>query len=166
VDDWLPGLMAGSGNDGSRIRLVRLLDHTSGIHSYTDDETFWRKKFSADFLQHRYETWTPRRIVRLAMSHRPAFAPGDGWIYGDDVTELNPSFAGTAGQMIFDNRDPPVLPGPALRPAPGETAAGEDDDDRVGRGRACRTSPGATTTASGAPSRRPWQRRTVITCCR
>ncbi|MGW1602478.1 serine hydrolase domain-containing protein [Streptomyces eurythermus] len=83
VDDWLPGLVTGNGNDGSKIELVQLLNHTSGIYSYTDDETFKRKEFSTDFLQHRYETWTPRRIVRLAMSHRPAFDPGDGWSYSD-----------------------------------------------------------------------------------
>ncbi|MFF9580821.1 serine hydrolase domain-containing protein [Streptomyces achromogenes] len=175
VDDWLPGLVAGNGNDGSKITLLRLLNHTSGIYSYTDDETFKRKEFSTDFLRHRYETWTPRQIVRLAMSHRPAFAPGDGWGYSDtnyviasmviqkatghtyaheiehrvlrplrldatrvpgtsarlpgpsgrayskltgelagpgepdgatyDVTELNPSFAGAAGEMISDSRD-------------------------------------------------------------
>ncbi|WDM16088.1 beta-lactamase family protein [Streptomyces lavenduligriseus] len=175
VDDWLPGLVAGNGNDGSKVELVRLLNHTSGIYSYTDDETFKRKEFSTDFLRHRYDTWTPRRIVRLAMSHRPDFAPGDGWSYSDtnyviasmviqkatghtyaheiehrvlrplgldstsvpgtsarlpgpsgrayskltgelagpgepdsaiyDVTELNPSFAGAAGEMISNNRD-------------------------------------------------------------
>ncbi|WP_416519844.1 serine hydrolase domain-containing protein [Streptomyces achromogenes] len=175
VDDWLPGLVAGNGNDGSKITLLRLLNHTSGIYSYTDDETFKRKEFGTDFLQHRYETWTPRQIVRLAMSHRPVFAPGDGWSYSDtnyvlasmviqkatghtyaheiehrvlrplhldstsvpgtsarlpgpsgraysklagelagpgapgsatyDVTELNPSFAGAAGEMISDSRD-------------------------------------------------------------
>ncbi|MFF8980769.1 serine hydrolase domain-containing protein [Streptomyces eurythermus] len=175
VDDWLPGLVAGNGNDGGKIKLVRLLNHTSGIYSYTDDETFKRMEFGTDFLRHRYDTWTPRRIVRLALSHRPAFAPGDGWSYSDtnyviasmviqkatghtyaheiehrvlrplrldstsvpgtsarlpgpsgrayskltgelagpgepngaiyDVTELNPSFAGAAGEMISDNRD-------------------------------------------------------------
>ncbi|PWI13140.1 peptidase [Streptomyces sp. Act143] len=175
VDHWLPGLVAGNGNDGSKIKLRQLLNHTSGIYSYTDDETFKRQEFSTDFLQHRYETWTPHRIVRLAMTHRPAFAPGDDWSYSDtnyviasmvirkatghsyaheieqrilrplhlnstsvpgtrvrvpgpsgrayskltgelagpgepggtvyDVTELNPSFAGAAGEMISNNQD-------------------------------------------------------------
>lgn len=175
VDHWLPGLVTGNGNDGSKIKLRQLLNHTSGIYSYTDDESFKRQEFSTDFLQHRYETWTPRRIVRLAMAHRPAFAPGDSWSYSDtnyaiasmvikkvtghsyaheieqrilrplhlnstsmpgnrvrvpdpsgrayskltgelagpgepdgtvyDVTEMNPSFAGAAGEMISNNHD-------------------------------------------------------------
>ncbi|WP_261399503.1 serine hydrolase [Streptomyces misionensis] len=83
VDDWLPGLVAGNGNDGSKIKLLQLLNHTSGIYSYADGETFERQEFSTDFLRHRYESWTPRQIVRLAMSHRPVFAPGDGWSYSD-----------------------------------------------------------------------------------
>ncbi|MEU3412066.1 serine hydrolase domain-containing protein [Streptomyces sp. NPDC006658] len=83
VDDWLPGLVAGNGNDGSKIKLLQLLNHTSGIYSYTDDEAFKRQEFSTDFLRHRYDTWTPRQVVRLAISHRPAFAPGNGWSYSD-----------------------------------------------------------------------------------
>ncbi|WP_077796195.1 serine hydrolase [Streptomyces sp. JHA26] len=83
VDHWLPGLVTGNGNDGSGIRLRQLLNHTSGIYSYTDDEDFKRREFGTDFLRHRYDTWTPRRIVRLAMTHRPVFAPGDDWSYSD-----------------------------------------------------------------------------------
>ncbi|MFD9396935.1 serine hydrolase domain-containing protein [Streptomyces sp. NPDC060000] len=175
VDHWLPGLVQGNGHDGGKITLRQILNHTSGIYSYTDDEEFKRKEFGTDFLKHRYATWTPRQIVRLAMTHRPAFAPGDDWSYSDtnyviasmviqratghsyaheieqrilrplhldstslpgtrtrvpgpsgrayskltgelagpgepnsaiyDVTELNPSFAGAAGEMISNNRD-------------------------------------------------------------
>ncbi|WP_369382601.1 serine hydrolase domain-containing protein [Streptomyces sp. cg36] len=175
VDHWLPGLVSGNGHDGSKIKIRQLLNHTSGVYSYTDDAEFKRKAFSTDFLQHRYDTWTPRQIVRLAMSHQPTFAPGQGWSYSDtnyilaamvvqqatghsyaheieqrilrplrldsttvpgsrtrvpgpsgrayskltgelagpgepnsttyDVTELNPAFAGAAGEMISNNRD-------------------------------------------------------------
>ncbi|MFJ9344642.1 serine hydrolase domain-containing protein [Streptomyces sp. NPDC101733] len=175
VDHWLPGLVQGNGHDGSRIKLRQILNHTSGIYSYTDDEDLKRKEFGTDFLQHRYDTWTPRQIVRLAMTHRPTSAPGDDWSYSDtnyviasmviqratghsyaheieqrilrplhldstslpgtrarvpgpsgrayskltgelagpgesngavyDVTELNPSFAGAAGEMISNNQD-------------------------------------------------------------
>ncbi|MER6785751.1 serine hydrolase domain-containing protein [Streptomyces sp. NPDC000658] len=175
VDHWLPGLVQGNGHDGGKITLRQILNHTSGIYSYTDDEEFKRKEFGTDFLKYRYATWTPRQIVRLAMTHRPAFAPGDDWSYSDtnyviasmvmqkatghsyaheieqrilrplhldstslpgtrarvpgpsgrayskltgelagpgepnsaiyDVTELNPSFAGAAGEMISSNQD-------------------------------------------------------------
>ncbi|MFK8906586.1 serine hydrolase domain-containing protein [Streptomyces sp. YS-3] len=83
VDHWLPGMVSGNGHDGTKITLRRLLNHTSGIYSYTDDADFKQKEFSTGFLQHRYDTWTPQQIVRLAMTHQPAFAPGTGWSYSD-----------------------------------------------------------------------------------
>ncbi|MDJ0382441.1 serine hydrolase domain-containing protein [Streptomyces sp. G-G2] len=175
VDHWLPGVVRGNGHDGTKITLRQLLNHTSGIYSYTDDEDFKRKEFSTDFLQHRYDTYTPQQIVELAMTHQPAFDPGTGWSYSDtnyvlaamviqkatghsyareierrilrplhmdsttlpgtwarvpgpsgrayskltgelagpaepnsptyDVTELNPSLAGAAGEMVSNTRD-------------------------------------------------------------
>ena len=36
VEQWLPGVVAGNGNDGSRITLRNLLQHTSGLANYTD----------------------------------------------------------------------------------------------------------------------------------
>ncbi|MER0241667.1 serine hydrolase domain-containing protein [Streptomyces sp. HSW2009] len=83
VDHWLPGVVSGNGHDGTRIKLRQLLNHTSGIYSYTDDPEFMRLEFSTDFLQHRYDTWTPERIAALAMSHPPYFDPGAGWHYSD-----------------------------------------------------------------------------------
>ncbi|MFG3283226.1 serine hydrolase domain-containing protein [Streptomyces sp. NPDC048111] len=178
VDHWLPGLVEGHGHDGAKVTLRQLLNHTSGIYSYTDDAGFKHKEFSTDFLRYRYDTWTPRQLVRLAMNHPPVFEPtgeGDNWSYSDtnyvlagmvvqaatgnsyareierrilrplhmdsttlpgtgarvpgpagrayskltgelagpgepagatyDVTELNPSLAGAAGEMISTSRD-------------------------------------------------------------
>lgn len=83
VDHWLPGVVRGNGHDGTKITLRRLLNHTSGIYSYTDDADFKRKEFSTAFLRHRYDTWTPQQVVQLSMTHQPAFAPGAGWSYSD-----------------------------------------------------------------------------------
>ncbi|TVL90406.1 peptidase [Streptomyces sp. SAJ15] len=83
VDRWLPGLVRGNGHDGRRITLRQILGHTSGISSYTEDPGFQRTVFGTDFLRHRYDTWTPRQIVELAMTHRPDFPPGSGWHYSD-----------------------------------------------------------------------------------
>ncbi|MFE6779772.1 serine hydrolase domain-containing protein [Streptomyces sp. NPDC057702] len=83
VDHWLPGLVRGNGHDGRRITLRELLGHTSGIYSYTDDADVQRRAFGTDFLRHRYDTWSPRDIVGIAMSHEPYFAPGAGWHYSD-----------------------------------------------------------------------------------
>ncbi|MFD9224165.1 serine hydrolase domain-containing protein [Streptomyces sp. NPDC060064] len=169
VEQWLPGVVRGNGHDGRRITLRQLLNHTSGIYNYTGDPGFLEKVFGDGFFQHRYDTWTPRQLVGLAMGHRPEFTPGTAWKYSNtnfilagmvvervtgrpygseierrilrplqlratsvpgtearmprpsgraysklsedpkakihDVTELNPSAAGSAGEMVSDSAD-------------------------------------------------------------
>lgn len=170
VDEWLPGVVEGNGNHGDRITLRQLLNHTSGIHNYTADEEFVRTYFARDgFLEHRYDTVTPRQLVAIATAHEPDFEPGTDWRYSNtnyilagmvieeatgrpyaeevrrriidplklratsvpgtrvtlprpssraysklaetatgptyDVTRLNPSLAGSSGEMISDSAD-------------------------------------------------------------
>ncbi|MET9429486.1 MULTISPECIES: serine hydrolase domain-containing protein [unclassified Streptomyces] len=83
VDRWLPGVVRGNGHDGRKITLRQLLNHTSGIYEYTADPGFQAKAFGPGFLQHRYDTWTPRQLVGIAMGHRPDFAPGTDWSYSN-----------------------------------------------------------------------------------
>ncbi|MEU2059347.1 serine hydrolase domain-containing protein [Streptomyces sp. NPDC013455] len=84
VDRWLPGVVRGHGHDGRRITVRRLLNHTSGVYSYTEDEEFARTYFTKDgFFEHRYDTRTPRELVAIAMRHRPDFAPGASWNYSN-----------------------------------------------------------------------------------
>lgn len=171
VDKWLPGVVQGNGNDGSRTTVRQLLNHTSGIPSYTADPEFLENGFTEKFLEHRYDTYTPEQLVGIAMRYQPLFEPGTGWSYSNtnytlagrviakvsgrpyedeikkrivqplglyatsvprtassmpapssraysklsltpqptgpvhDVTELNPSAAGSAGAMISDSGD-------------------------------------------------------------
>jgi D-alanyl-D-alanine carboxypeptidase len=172
VEEWLPGVVRGNGHDGRRITLRQLLNHTSGVYDVTSDAGFQAKVFGPDFLRHRYDTWTPRQLVGIAMGHAPEFAPGTDWRYSNtnyvlagmvvekaagrpyaeeverriirplglratslpgtdprmprpsgraystlgadpadpatavhDVTELNPSVAGAAGEMVSDGAD-------------------------------------------------------------
>jgi D-alanyl-D-alanine carboxypeptidase len=76
VEQWLPGVVTGNGNDGRSITVRQLLQHTSGIHDdlpgFADHE---------DYLEHRYDTYTPEQIIERAMAHEPDFAPGTGWGY-------------------------------------------------------------------------------------
>lgn len=76
VERWLPGVVRGNGNDGRRITLRHLLQHTSGIHDdFPDYPT------EAEFLRHRYDVYTPEQLVARAMAHPPDFAPGARWGY-------------------------------------------------------------------------------------
>ncbi|WP_046733807.1 serine hydrolase domain-containing protein [Streptomyces humi] len=84
VAKWLPGVVTGNGNDGGRITVRQLLNHTSGIFNYTNDEDFGRAHFLKDgFFRHRYDTLTPAGLVAIAMGHQPAFAPGTAWAYSN-----------------------------------------------------------------------------------
>ena len=84
VDKWLPGVVRGNGHDGRRITLRQLLNHTSGIFNYTDDEQLQSDVFLPEgFFKNRYRTWTPNEIVKIAMGHKPEFAPGASWSYSN-----------------------------------------------------------------------------------
>lgn len=76
--------MRGNGHDGREVTLRQLLNHTSGISDYTNDETFGRTYFLKDgFFQHRYDTAPPEQLVAVAMKHEPDFAPGTDWNYSN-----------------------------------------------------------------------------------
>jgi D-alanyl-D-alanine carboxypeptidase len=81
VDRWLPGVVSGHGNDGSRVTVRELLQHTSGIYNYTND--FPALASTAGFQAHRFDTYTPQQLVAIAMRHAPNFAPGTGWSYSN-----------------------------------------------------------------------------------
>ncbi|MER7184825.1 serine hydrolase domain-containing protein [Streptomyces hyaluromycini] len=78
VDHWLPGVVRGNGNDGGRITLRQLLQHTSGIHDdlpgYTTPE---------EYQQQRHDVYGSEQLVARAMAHAPDFPPGEGWEYSN-----------------------------------------------------------------------------------
>ncbi|MGW1727834.1 serine hydrolase domain-containing protein [Streptomyces sp. NPDC002306] len=77
VERYLPGLVTGNGNDGSKITVRQLLNHTSGLFDYFADPDFGRTYLMGDgYLQHRYDTLTPQTRVGVALAHAPLFAPG------------------------------------------------------------------------------------------
>ncbi|THA26400.1 class A beta-lactamase-related serine hydrolase [Streptomyces sp. RKND-216] len=79
----LPGVVRGHGNDGRRVTVRRLLNHTSGIHDFTHDPAFRDRYLGDRFLDHRFDTRTARELVRIAMRYPPAFRPGARWAYSN-----------------------------------------------------------------------------------
>jgi D-alanyl-D-alanine carboxypeptidase len=81
VERWLPGVVAGNGNDGRRITVRHLLQHTSGLYNYTNDLTALGSY--EGYLAHRFDHYDPADLVALAMKHEPGFAPGTRWDYSN-----------------------------------------------------------------------------------
>ncbi|MEU1024510.1 serine hydrolase domain-containing protein [Streptomyces sp. NPDC005904] len=73
VEEWLPGVVHGPHHDGARVSIRMLLNHTSGIFNYTDDQE----------ALNRHETHPPETLTQIAMSRPAAFPPGSGWAYSN-----------------------------------------------------------------------------------
>lgn len=73
LDDKLDGWVSGVPN-GSAITVRMLLNHTSGIFSYTQDPSF---------LSDLTKAWTPDELVQLAASHGAVNPPGTKWDYSN-----------------------------------------------------------------------------------
>ncbi|MEV7191986.1 serine hydrolase domain-containing protein [Streptomyces sp. NPDC093510] len=80
VDRWLPGVVERNGNDGSRITVRQLLQHTSGLPDYDESLPITDEK---EFQKHRFDRYEPRELVDLALRNRPLFEPGKGWSYSN-----------------------------------------------------------------------------------
>ncbi|MEI5100671.1 serine hydrolase domain-containing protein [Streptomyces sp. PmtG] len=78
VDRWLPGVVRGKGNDGGRITLRQLLQHTSGIHDDLPGYTTPK-----EYYQQRYDVHSSDQLIARAMAHAPDFPPGEGWAYSN-----------------------------------------------------------------------------------
>jgi D-alanyl-D-alanine carboxypeptidase len=74
LEKYLPGIVPNS----RQITLRQLLQHTSGVFSYTADPAFFTEMEKDP--QHVY---TPRELVAIANRNRPDFAPGKGWHYSN-----------------------------------------------------------------------------------
>ncbi|MFE2866426.1 serine hydrolase domain-containing protein [Embleya sp. NPDC059259] len=73
VDRWLPGVVAGNGNDGRRVTVRNLLQHTSGLHNYSNELPDTAEGFERD----RLRSSTPAGLVAGAMRFAPSFPPAD-----------------------------------------------------------------------------------------
>ena len=74
MERWLPGLVP----NGQAITLRQLLNHTSGIYNYTDDQAFF-----SSLTRNPRRVLTPVELVAVATKHGPNFDPGRSWSYSN-----------------------------------------------------------------------------------
>lgn len=68
VERWLPGLVP----NGRNITIHQLLNHTSGLFDHELDPRIIAPYLKGDLGHY----WAPIQLVRMAVSHKPNFAPG------------------------------------------------------------------------------------------
>jgi D-alanyl-D-alanine carboxypeptidase len=74
VGKYLPGVVP----NGRHITVRMLLQHTSGLFSYTADEDFF-----AQLTKDPQHVWTEQDLLDVAFKHKPNFAPGTSWSYSN-----------------------------------------------------------------------------------
>ncbi|MGW2960610.1 serine hydrolase domain-containing protein [Streptomyces sp. NPDC001220] len=105
VEHWLPGVVAGNGNDGGRITVRDLLRQTSGLYDYIDDPEI-QDRLINHFDENRYDATPAADLVAVAMKHRPVFVPEPGgatrWAYSNTNYLLAGMIAEKAGGAPWD----------------------------------------------------------------
>ncbi|MER5352193.1 serine hydrolase domain-containing protein [Kitasatospora sp. NPDC002551] len=83
VERHLPGVVP----NGGAITVRQLLNHTSGLFNFTEDERFLVRS-EADLQDYAYGSWRyrdyrPEQLAAVSAEHPPYFAPGQGWKYSN-----------------------------------------------------------------------------------
>ncbi len=74
VGRWLPGLLP----NGSAVTLRMLLNHSSGLYDYAEDQVLAQWIYTQPTIG-----IAPRRLIDIATSYPPLFDPGQGWYYSN-----------------------------------------------------------------------------------
>ena len=84
VARWLPGVVHGNGNgnDGNKITVRELLQHTSGLHNYTGDLQAEITSPEA-YSKLEFEQFSRQDLLDIAFSHQPTSAPGAAFNYSN-----------------------------------------------------------------------------------
>ncbi|MFI0709653.1 serine hydrolase domain-containing protein [Streptomyces inhibens] len=81
VEKHLPGLVRGNGNDGRKITVRQLLQHTSGLPDYISHLPVLSGE--EQFQEHRFDQYTQRQLVAMALQDRPVGEPGRSFSYSN-----------------------------------------------------------------------------------
>jgi D-alanyl-D-alanine carboxypeptidase len=79
LDDTVEHVLPGKLRGGSGITVRQLLQQTSGLHDYFDDQRIIRPYLNGNL---RY-VWTPSRLLAIANEHKPDFRAGARWEYSN-----------------------------------------------------------------------------------
>ena len=74
VERWLPGIVP----NGSAITIRELLNHTSGLFDYSDDDAHTQAVIADPGRR-----WSPYELLSVAFAHPPLFRPGTSWFYSN-----------------------------------------------------------------------------------
>jgi D-alanyl-D-alanine carboxypeptidase len=74
VHSRLPGLVP----NGRNITIRQLLNHTSGLFDYIEDQNVFRR-----LVNNPLRVWSPQELIAVGTSHAALFAPGRGWAYSN-----------------------------------------------------------------------------------
>lgn len=81
VEQLLPGVVTGAGNDGRTVTVRDLLRHTSGLPEYLPEVL--PDPSPEGYYANRWRTYRPEQLVASAMRHPPVFPAGGGWAYSN-----------------------------------------------------------------------------------
>ncbi|WP_223167651.1 serine hydrolase domain-containing protein [Nonomuraea sp. SYSU D8015] len=80
VDRWLPRLVSGPYNDGRKITIRSLLQHTSGLPDFWPDLPIDKVKDERGYRRERFRSYRPEHLVKLAVKRKPDARQGT-WRY-------------------------------------------------------------------------------------
>jgi len=94
VEKYLPGVV----KNGAKITVRMLLNHSSGLFSYTGDPNFF-----VDMEKDPQHVYTDAELLAIAFKHDPYFPPGKGWQYSNtNYTLLGMILQKQTGQSLPD----------------------------------------------------------------
>ncbi|MGW4898543.1 serine hydrolase domain-containing protein [Kitasatospora sp. NPDC004240] len=83
VERYLPGVVP----NGAAITVRQLLNHTSGLFNFTEDQRFLitdeADRRDLAYGGWRYRDYRPQQLAAVSAEHAPYFAPGQGWHYSN-----------------------------------------------------------------------------------
>lgn len=130
VERYLPGVVHGNGNDGNRITVRQLLQHTSGLQDYLGSGAPGAKnqvvQLNPDLESVRWQRYDAAQLVSIAMSMPPQFEPGARSVYTNtNYVLLGMLIDRVTGQSYQAEITRRIIEPLGLRatyfPAPGET---------------------------------------------